>query len=252
MLDRAIGVLIVGFWLTMMTLLVQRDVVPLLTAGRPPSYKTLLQHRLRSERYRMGVWWGGRRIGSSATAIHPSGDGSYTLDNDTDLATPFPGLEHVSLSSHTRIGRAYNLLDFTTKIETGDLSGKIDALVVGDRLRIVFGVGSNRVVHEVPYDAGGTFSNGLSPFVQMPDLTVGKEWTITSVNPLTGQAESGLARVMEMEKLAWEGEEVETFRVVLTKGTQEAASWIDREGRILKEEVPFMSSKLMMIREKEE
>lgn len=252
MLDRITGVVIVGFWLTMMTLLVRQDLVPLWQASQPPSYRSLLEHRLKAERYRMGVFWGGNRLGHSATAIEPEPDGSYQLENDTDLRTPFPGLDRIVLRSRTQIGPQYDLRRFTTDIKTGDLTGKIQARVEGKRLAIDFRFGENEMTHEVPYEPSGTFSNGLSPFVQMPDLSVGKEWTITSINPMTGQPDAGTAKVVELETIEWEGAGVETYKVVLTRGSQEANCWIDRAGRILKEEIPFMSSRLTMVREKEE
>ncbi len=252
MADRLLGILIPGFWVIMMFLLVRRDLIPMWTASRPPSYKTLLERRLQAESYRMGVWWSGNKLGVSRTRIEPShGDLTYGLENHTTLNTPFPGLNDVEIRSQTRVGRDYQLRDFTSTLRTGELTGKVFAQVEGNWLRVEMRVnGEQAMTHRVPYDAGGTFSNGLSPFVQMPDLTVGKEWTIHSVNPLNGGTESGTARVVELETLAWEGEEVEVFRVVLTSERAEATSWIDRTGRILKEEIPFLNSKLVMIREK--
>lgn len=253
MLDRLIGAIVIGFWLVMMSLLVWKDLVPQWSVSQPPSYKTMLEHRLQAEKYRMVIWWGDRQLGTSGTSIEPEIDGSYTIENDTDLTTPFPGMGNLSLRSRTRVGNDYQLREFTTRVVTGELTADGTAEVVRDRLLLSFRVGKGEwIKHEVPYQGTGTFSNGLSPFIQMPDLTVGKEWTIYSINPLTGQADTGLARVQEIEKLAWQGEEVETFRVTVTQGKQEATSWLDRKGRILKEEVPFMSSKLVMIREKGE
>lgn len=253
MIDRCIGAFIVGFWLVMMSLLVWWDLIPQWRVNQPPSYKTMLEHRLQAEKYRMGIWWGDRRLGASGTTIEPETDGSYTIENDTDLATTFPGLAHLTLRSRTRIGNDYRLHNSSTDIRAGEFEGNMSAEVVGKRLKIKFQLaGADSFEHEVPYESAGTFSNGLSPFIQMPDLTVGKEWTIYAMNPLTGQAETGLARVQEIETIAWQGLDVETFRVTMTQARQEATSWIDRQGHILKEEVPFLSSKLVMIREKGE
>lgn len=251
MFDRFLGIIITGFWLTMMVLLVRRDLVPMWTASRPPSYKTLFEQRLQADSYRMGVWFSGNRIGVSRTRLQPDHDMSYMLENDTALSTPLPGLQQVEILSQTRIGRDYRLRDFSSRIKSGELVGKIFATVDGNWLQIDMRLnGEQAMDRRVPYDPGGTFSNGLSPFVQMPDLAVGKEWTIHSINPFTGASETGTARVVELETIPWEGQEVEVFRVVLTSERAEATSWLDREGKILKEEVPFLNSKLVMIREK--
>lgn len=252
MIDRLLGFVIVAFWAVMMILLVLRDLVPQWTASQPPSYQTLLRHKLQPERYRMGVFWGDRLLGTSATTIEPELDGSYSLENDTALNTPFPGLEDLTIVSRTRIGKDYELREFTTTLASGDLTGKLFGQVDGNRLHMEFRLGDNKMERDVPYVPGGTFSNGLSPFVQMPELSVGKEWTICAVNPMTGQVETGTARVIELEHIEWQGQTVDAWRVALAQGQQEATSWIDREGRILREEIQFMSSRLVLIREKSE
>lgn len=253
-LGRLLEAAIVLFWLVMSGLLVEREILPGLRQEQDPSYEALLAHRLTAEDTHTGIFVFGHRIGEAHTTIRPEVDGTYCITSFTKIhaGTPGPGSvvpEGLTIQSTSLVDFRYRLKKTTVSIVSGD-GGKatIRGIVDNDELDLVTDLGGQEGPrHErVPYPGHGTASNGLSPFISMPNLTVGKEWDIESINPLTQQVQKTRARVTELEEIRWNDRRVECFLVTARVGPGEAKAWIDKAGRILREE-PFPG--LVMIRE---
>ncbi|MBI3099694.1 MAG: hypothetical protein HYY93_15905, partial [Planctomycetes bacterium] len=80
---RLVGVAILLFWLVMMGLLVQEEVLPGLLMQEDASYADPLRRRLDPDESLMGILLGAQRIGASYTALLPHADGTYEIQNAT-------------------------------------------------------------------------------------------------------------------------------------------------------------------------
>ncbi|GEM_PF-6414029 len=258
---RIFGLIAVGFWLTMMTLLVKRDVLPAFGRRGDPGYRTLLLKKSNMEETTMGIYVGEQKIGFAHEVIRPNADGGYSVSSETELDGARLGLASlISFRSNTSIDAAFRLAAFDLSARVLGVEATVRGTVVDDVLVIsTEGVSATGIPQSGPaeekrlqLDGPMTLSTGLSPFTGMPELEVGKEWTIISVNPLdaargTLATESRRAHVEKKEFIEWEGERVETFVVkVETRQAfaRECTAWITKEGEILKQRVGMIEMRL--------
>ncbi len=253
---RLFGLIAIGFWLTMMTLLVKRDVLPAFGRRGDPGYRTLLLNMQSMEETTMGIYLGEQKIGFSHEVIRPNSDGGYVVSSETDLDGERLGLASVmTFRSNTNIDASFHLASFDLSARVLGVEASVRGTAVEDELVIrTEGLGSSTQAEEkrIPLDGPMTLSTGLSPFTGMPELAVGKEWTIVTVDPMAAargglSTESRRAHVEKMETIEWEGEQVETFVVKIEMRqalARECTAWISREGKILKQRVGLIEMRL--------
>ncbi|MBI5366696.1 MAG: hypothetical protein HZA54_06640 [Planctomycetes bacterium] len=235
------------FWLAMTGLLVKREILPGLWLEADPSYAAALSRRLTTEDTHTRIECFGRRVGDSRTTIRPESDGTYLIETLTRMDAGVPELAGLTIHSLSTVDFTYRLRRVTVALRSAAANATLRGFVHGDELELITETeGGERRVERMPYVASGTASNGLSPFINMPHLTVGKSWNIQMIDPFTQHAEWTTARVEELVEIRWNDRPVECFLVTARAGGRVARAWIDREGRILREE-PFPG--LVMIRE---
>lgn len=254
---RLFGLIAVGFWLTMMTLLVIRDVLPAFGRRGDPGYRTLLLKKQEMEESWMGIYVGDRKIGSAHEVIRPHSDGGYQVTSETELDGERLGVPSpITFRSSTRIDDAFRLASFDLSANVLGAEANVRGTVIDDTLVITTeGMSTSGQPEEkrITLDGPMTLSTGLSPFTGMPELEVGKEWTIVSVNPLGAalggvlSTESRRAHVEKKETIEWEGKQVETFVVKVEMRqafSREAMAWITKDGEILKQRVGIVEMRL--------
>lgn len=247
---RLFGLIAVGFWLTMMTLLVKRDVLPAFGRRGDPDYRRLLLGKQEMEETTMGIYVSDQWIGSAREWIRPNPDGGYQVSSETELNGDRLGLKKSLLSfrSITNIDEAFHLASFEMTAQGLGMDASVRGTVFEDVLIIsTEGVSATGRAEEkrIQLDGPMTLSTGLSPFAGMPELEVGKEWTIVSLDPIEAargslSTTSRRARVEKQEVIEFEGKAVETFVVTVGMHTfiaREATAWITKEGDILKQRV---------------
>lgn len=252
---RLFGLVAIGFWLTMMTLLVKRDVLPAFGRRSDPGYRALLLGKQDVEETHMGIFIGEQRIGEAKEMIRPNAtDGGYQITEDTTFDGSRLGVgELMTLRSTTNIDAAFRLASFDMSARVLDREGSVRGTVVDDELVVTIGgflANGRSEERRIALDGPMTLSTGISPFSEMPELAVGKEWTIVSVsiNPLDAArgsltTESRRAHVESREMMRWEGKETEVFVVKIESHqafARECTAWITREGDILKQRVGIL------------
>lgn len=246
---RLFGLVAIGFWLTMMTLLVKRDVLPAFGRRGDPGYRTLLLDMHNMEETTMGIYVGEQKIGFAREVIRPDADGGYTISNETELDGERLGLASVmTFRSNTNIDAAFHLASFDLSARVLGVEASVRGTVVEDVLVIRSeGMTATGQPEEkrIQLDGPMTLSTGLSPFTGMPHLEVGKEWTIINVDPISASrgtlaTESRRAHVEKKETIEWEGRQVETYVVKIETRqafARECTAWITKEGEILRQRV---------------
>lgn len=250
MMSKFIPASIILFWLVMTGIFIQREIIPSLPQLTQPSYKSLLKSAHYMEGSKMGIYFGGKRIGSSTTTVSRLPDKSFRIENASLVKLPLGGgLDPKVAVTGSSLIRDYKLDSFQLAVNSDMLHYGISGRVRGNVLELTISDGNSTRVEQILMRDEATLSDGLAPFISMPNLSVGKEWTINLINPMKMSIETVKARVENLTTLQWKGKEFEVYEVVLDFPGQKIGippkAYITKEGRILKQEMLFPGTYLL-------
>jgi hypothetical protein len=203
----------------------------------------------------MGIYLFSKKLGYTRTTITRREDNYYQIANVTRIdqmpvGRKVPIKPDVEVSGYTLIDQDYRLhsFDFSMNSKIMGLKQRIQGEVIGNEIEVLFSDGRKNTVTRRPFDQNVMVSHGFSPFSAMPHLRVGKEWSVSMINPLTLKVESVRAKVELETTIEWQGEEHKVFEVALDYQKFRPKAWITPDGVILKEEI--MMPGLYLIKEK--
>lgn len=259
---------IIVFWLIMTGLFIRREILPALPSLDQPSYETYIKAQAENQSIKMGIYFGGERIGSSQTDIEPMGNGEAKIKNlttinlpsmmeimfttnrrtkkasppDTPKKTPKSDIAKVTFSGHSLVDAKYKLKSFSFSAQSPFLNYRIAGEVNNNTLEITMSDGMKNSTNYLPYKSNSTVSDGLSPFVSMPHLTIGKEWSINYINPFGASMQTLKARVESRTQVEWQNQMHDVYEVVLSEpGTAKSplnyTAYITPDGKILRQEI---------------
>ena len=251
MLGRVLTVTITLFWLAMMALLAQREIVPNIrfarAASQPTSYHYLESLATEGRVSQMGLYLGKRRIGYTLGRMRMVGDELH-LESRTELK--------LSLSSNPRstagLGRIDMSTEFLVRVEQGELLGLrltvssppgtpplaiIEGVPERQSLRLHIRQGDDIRVETIPFDSKQLISSGLAQAFALPKLSVGLRWKIHSLDPISRTVKVSTAEVIGKETVRLHGEDVEAFIIRIPYGTTETRIWAGPDGDVLKQQV---------------
>lgn len=255
-----LGLAVLTAWAGAMAWRVERDCLPLWRIDDQTSYRAMLAGRLpRHERFRLSVR--GREVGELATSASREPDGTValrqhvTLDASAlKLALPALALLGGGLSLDGPIvfklklslSQSYLLTGFSLVGSLGSTPFRGGGIVGEKGLEGTISVGQvgRESVHllSLPLDASKPLAMGLSPIDAAPDLPVGSTWDIRVLNPLSGRPETLHARVDGAETMVLMNRRVLARRIVVTHPFGMATVWVDREGRVLRQNMLGMDA----------
>lgn len=259
---------IIAFWLVMTALFIRREVLPSLPALAQPSYEAYIKSSHKDQQVKMGVYFRGERIGASETEITTKKNADTKIYNHTAINLPSfmaimfaanrpakktgpdknlppgpaPDAAQITFQGQSTVDAKYKLKHFEFQAKSPLMNYNIFGLVEDDRIKVSINDGIKNSVSYLPYDANSTVSDGLSPFVAMPNLTVGKEWAINYINPFGGSLQTLKARVESRTQVEWQGQMHDVYEVTLSQpgGAKSAlnyTAYIAPDGRILRQDI---------------
>jgi len=236
----AIGCIVV-FWLTMMTLLVKREVLPAWVEGRRPTYRAAADHEDLPRRTQMGIYLGNRRVGTSRSRTRRDTDGALVIESTTAIEGEVPLLRFRSrfdIASWLRVGPKGQLERFRIHAKAPGFERTIHGEVAGRELVMTSRTGRRSETWTVPFERRDVLSHDLSVMEGLGDLRVGQRWCLQNLNPLTGRYSIVRVDVRRRETLTWRGRKVETFLVVSNINGLELRAWVKPDGEVLRQELP--------------
>jgi hypothetical protein len=262
---------IIVFWVVMTILFIRKEVIPSLPSLVQPSYEAYLKTSDYDKDIKMNIFFRGQSIGFSHTIINPLKDNYTSIDNTTKISLPvFLGnlFDSNFTADNTKdkkeatgitmelIGKSiidsdYNLKSFDFSAKSPFLNYTISGEVKNGILDFTTYDGVRHLNNRLPYKSASTVSDGLSPFISMPHLSVGKEWVINFVNPFTASMQTLQARVENLTKIDWKDKMHDVYEVKLSNPKMHKqinyTAYITPDGKILKQEILFPG--LYLIRE---
>ena len=259
---------IIVFWLVMTGLFIRREILPFLPTLSQPSYEAYLKSQGENQTIKMGIYFRGERIGSSQTDIEPLVNNETKIKNLTAInlpsmmeimftakrrtklpataKTPAPlpqaDIAKMVFSGYSIVDSKYKLKSFSFSTKSPFLNYRIMGQVKDNTLEFTMSDGAKNSTSYLPYKSDSTVSDGLSPFVSMPHLTVGKEWTINVINPFGASMQTLKARVESRTQVEWQNQMHDVYEVVLSEpGTAKSplnyTAYITPDGKILRQEI---------------
>ncbi len=273
--------LVIVFWAASTGWLVSQKIAPLLFSGDPPTTHYLPENR--DAPVAWTVFWNDELVGwavSECQQREPAEKGWLVTTrlrlDDLPLEELLPEwLTKLAESSFLNeaplvldtagelwLDSSGNLEQFQSKVILPDLSQRVTIRGVVEGENVAIKVRSRDFVYETnrQLPESRMLGDELSPQAMLPGLTVGRRWTVPVYNPLsfTGSPLTVLHAHVEGEvTLFWEDR---IIRPLLVAYRDDPAAyreprvrlWVDREGRVLKQESEMLGSTLAFLRRNDE
>jgi hypothetical protein len=206
-------------------------------------YRTLLSRGILVSDEWMKISFQGRQIGYSHSSIDVDESDprrQYTVLNRTLLQLNVMGTrQRISINVRAAIDDQYVLQSFAFVLSTAGYVVNVDGERIGpDTLQVtVRGAGSTqRLKITLPPDAVL-----YSPMTEMAlrNLAPGQQVTLRIFNPVTLAPQSIVVRSLRRETIRHRQADVETTVLAATVDGMETLSWIDKTGRLVRQDTPF-------------
>ncbi len=286
--SRWMGAVIVLFWLSTMTWLVESKVLPPLKRGNPPDYHSMYSDDPFEED---PVGWdmllNGKPIGWAVSRFIKLANGTSGAYHTTNLhsqihfdripvqelspawmkvlwRSPPEAIDDMKMDARSdlTIDSLGHLAEFSSSLRIVGMrdSIKINGKVYASMLKVNVEAGQFRDHFETYLPSDSLVADELSPQSRITGLHVGQEWTVPVFSPLrppNTPVEILQARVEKSDPLVWEDRAVPVCQVIYRSDSGSAMSsgreprtklWIDNSGAVLRQEVTVLGSKLVFAR----
>ncbi len=241
MLRSAFFISVTGFWITMMSLLIQREYFQLSPVQTPYEIFALHNQSLREEYH--AIYTGKERIGfnfSVLEALKESEPDAYELRHQTYLSFLFLGKEREMLvKGKARLNEKLELKTFEFKVSSNEYWTSLKGTAVKNNLNLVIEGKEGQPIRKIiPIDGPLLLSESLG-FIWTPEnLKLGKNGRVRLWNPLAMSLEDVTFRVARKEDIEYQGKTVNVFVALITQGGIDSRLWISPQGIVLREESP--------------
>ncbi len=272
--SRFLSLAILVYWSVAAFCLLTWDVIPELSLGYPPDLRAIAVAGDMSRPVRWNVQVVDdarfpdvrRTVGEAVTVSSRRDGGGFELKSQVSLdaggllkATPFLNRSNLRLAidSVYLVDKSGNLVSFEIDVKSHEspetlvqVKGKVKAkkleVVTHGPIEML-----NKKPFEIDYVPRGVVQDFLGPLDRLPGLKVGQRWDSQMINPFTGQISSVRVEVARRGLINWNGDSVPGFEVVQHMSPLTMRTWVDRDGVILRQEVPMPFVRLVLERRPE-
>ena len=273
--------IVVGFWLVTSGWLVVTKILPSLSPGSPPGQQALYTSGHRPIPVAWSVHWNEQPVGWALATSEPQDDGGLVVESRLqfdklpldEMLPVWAGLlvrrvvhdrapASFSARGHLEIDSIGQLRAFTSRVmlpgavEEVLLRGTVDE---GDiEVKIEAGGMTYETTRHLPTHV--IIGDELSPQASLPGLYEGRRWTTPVYSPLRpgrSPIEVLHAEVGPEEALYWEEGLVRVHVVAYREDPSSHREprcrlWVDRSGRVLKQEAMLFGSRMTFLRRTDE
>ena len=241
---RFFSIAIVLFFCFMNVLLLKRQL------GAPPP--PVLLHTATAITEPIEEWWGiyyrGEKIGYATQTITPQPEG-YLVQDSSLLRLNLMGTVQ-TVKTHLKMAAAadWAMRQFDFDLQSSDVRFKARGKVVPGKLRLQVESGGHRTDKEIPLSQPPYLLAALKPYIATQNLEPNTEQLFPTFDPSTLSQQITTVTVEGRERIEIGGTMEPALRIRLRFKGISVVSWVDGNGRTLKEETPMG---LSLVREKE-
>lgn len=228
-LNTAIKALIILFWLIMAFLLFQRtQLVPEVELG--------VQESIPAYENWMAIYFKGNKIGYSVQSLTEFGEG-YIADQKTYARLNMMGqIQELRTITSARLNKNMGLTAFTFAMSAGPIRFQALGELKGKNLKLTTSTGGTKSTTDIPMQETPRVAAGLIPYLIKRGVEKGERFKVPLFDPATMSYKSILVHVEDVEPVTIDGEQIETYRIRFDYLDTQTYTWIDKEGRTVKEE----------------
>ena len=231
---RILRIIILGVWVLMLALLVQRVGSQRYAPGI--DVETTVAESLDEW---MGVYQGGRRIGFTHRALAPTAT-EITLFEESLLRLKVLDAERsVHTVVHAKLDLAYALQRADVVLQSDGSSFKASAEVQAHQLVVVLDLGSTQSRYSLPLDAPIFLPQSLRATLRGAALDAGRQLRAAVWDPLTSQREEIVVTVIGQEPVPDGQPAAPAARVEEELHGVKTTVWLNEEGEAVREEGPL-------------
>jgi hypothetical protein len=233
-LKQSIGLAVIAFWCAMNYLLIKRQ----LWAPAAPLFVSGTEFITEPSAEWWGIYYRGEKIGYTSQTIEPEADG-YRLRDESMMRLNLMGTTHFT-STHLAmiVDREWVLKDFNFELESNDVRYRSSGKIQAGKLQIEVQSGGHATVQELPVTQSPYILAALKPLIATQQLEPGKEHFFSTFDPAT-LSQQITSVVIEARESVSIGDRTEpSIRIRQNFKGLSVVSWIDGQGRTLKEESP--------------
>lgn len=239
---RFIVVGIVLFWCLMNILLLKRQ----LWAPPPP----LIVRSTGTITEAMHEWWGvyyrGEKIGYAAQTIHPEPEG-YSVRDLSVLRLHLLGTTQTATTRlEMEVDQEWVLKRFDFELRSEDVRFKARGVAVPGKMTLEVESGGHRTQREIPLNQPPYLLAALKPYAVTQQLEPGREHFFSTFDPATLSHQTTAIIIEGRERIQIGDRTEPAIRIRQRFRGISVVSWVDGQGRTLKEETP---SGLALIRQ---
>lgn len=228
-LGQAIKMIIIVFWLVMMTLLIQRvHFVPDVTIDNTEFLKD-------SDDWR-AINFKGQKIGYSHQALTQIEDG-YVLEDKAFLRLNLMGqVQELRTVTTARVSKSLGIKSFSFFMSVGPIRYQLSGNMTGLDMELISVTGGHVSKSNLQFPEVPRLAAGLIPFLVQKGLSKGQRFKVPLFDPATLATKEVQVLVEDQEKLLLDGKSVDSYRLRQEYADTQTFTWVDTEGRVLKEE----------------
>lgn len=231
---RSLSVAIVLFWCLMNFLLFRRQ-----AWAPPPPVRLHIASQITEP---MEEWWGiyyrGEKIGYAAESITPHPDGYLIRDFSVLHLNLLGKTQTVKTRLEMAAGPDWTLSRFDFDLDSQDVRFKARGKVTPGKLELVIDSGGHRTEKTLPMKLPPYLPAGLKPYIVTQNLEPGKEHLFVTFDPSTLSQQITTVIVEGRERILIGDQTEPAIRIRQRFKGVSVVSWVDGNGRTLKEETP--------------
>jgi len=231
---RSIIAAIVIFWCAMNFLLIRRQL------AAPPPVITLRSTEKITEK--MEEWWGvfyrGEKIGFASQMITPKTNGYKLHDRSTMNLNLMGTIQPTTTELEMDANDDWMLEKFAFELRSKDIRFSARGQVNGTKLQLTVDSGGHQSTRELTMSQAPYLLAALKPYVVTQQLETGKKFLFSTFDPSTLSEQVTTVVIEGREQLRIADRTEPAIRLRQSFRGISVVSWVDGQGRTLKEESP--------------
>ena len=228
-LGSAFKIALVLFWAVMVFLLIQRvDLAPEIVLE--PS------EELSDSEAWMSVFFKGQKVGYTEQSLARTEFG-YDLVQNAYLKLNLMGTtQELRTMTSARLNEAMELMSFSFFMSAGPVRYQLSGVLDGLTLDMISTTGGHTGNSQLRLESPPRLASGLMPYLARQGLEEGDRFQLPIFDPATLSMKKVTVAVEGLETLLMDGRETQAFRLRMDYRDTQTYTWIDPEGRTIKEE----------------
>ncbi len=234
LVKQSIGIAIVLFWCAMTGLLIKRQI------GAPAPVLTLSGTEKITEN--IEEWWGvfyrGEKIGYASQTITPKPKG-YTLRDQSVLNLNLLGtIQPATTRLEMEANEDWILERFDFELNSKEIRFSARGAVSDNKLALEVDSGGHKSAHEITLTQAPYLLAALKPYVVTQQLETGKKFFFSTFDPSTLSQQVTTVVIEGREQIRVGNRTEPAIKLRQSFRGISVVSWVDGQGRTLKEESP--------------